>query len=205
MDDRQASTLDAIAFGSNVVDMAYGRLVASLSEDRVSGEAAFADAWTMVDWIYRLDRLVRGARGVPQKQPAVLDFLNGSSLVETHRHTLQHPEATLPDAAASGRSPWGHLSWIKTPRGEPGYTAVVLTPPIRKLGTGKAFKYPEWREPRSPIDWISLFPADGEAEISLTGQHESLVRFMKRLEAAVAASGPPSGGAVLRIVTWPNQ
>jgi len=157
IDDRQAASLDAIAFAANVVDVVYGRLSSTLLDHPTPVEAVFADAWSIIDWIYRLDGLVRNCRGLSSKSEPVLNFLNGSSLVESHRHTIQHAEGRYPDA----------------------------------------------RDPRYPVDWISLYPADGEAEISLTGQHEALVRFIRRLETAVAASGPGIEGQILRIVSWP--
>lgn len=204
IDDRQAVSLDAIAFAANVVDVVYGRLVATLPQQPTPVEAAFADAWSIIDWIHRLDGLVRGCRGLSQKSEAVIDFLNGSSLVESHRHTFQHPEGTLPATAESGRSPWGHLCWTAAGPEGGGYTMAIATPSMRKMDRQKAFRYPDARDPRSLVDWVSLYPADGEAEISLTGQHEALVRFVRRLEAAVEASDPPPAGGILRILKWPK-
>jgi len=206
IDDREAASLDAIAFAANVVDVVYGRLTNALAARPVQVEAVFADAWSMIDWIHRLDGLVRSCRGLSKKAEAVIDFLNGSSLVESHRHAIQHPEGTLPATAQSGRSPWGHLCWtIAGPEGVGvGYTMVIATPSIRKLDQAHPYRYPDARDPRSPVDWVSLYPADGEAEISLTGQHEALVRFVVRLEAAVAASDPPPAGGILKILSWPR-
>lgn len=205
IDDRQAASLDAIAFGANVIDVVYDRLVAQLGPIPVDVEAVFADAWSIIDWIHRIDGLVGGCRGLPRNAAAVVDFRNGSSLVESHRHSFQHPAGSLPAAAQSGRSPWGHLCWTWVEPASGGYAVAIATPSMSKLELGKTFRYPDFRVPRSPVDWVSLYGADGEAEISLTGQRDALVRFIRRLEAAVQASGPGSPGEILRIVQWPER
>jgi hypothetical protein len=59
IDPRQAESNDAIAFEANVVDVVYSRLGAALRQQPMSVEAIFADAWAIIDWVHRLDRLVR--------------------------------------------------------------------------------------------------------------------------------------------------
>lgn len=54
-------------------------------------------------------------------------------------------------------------------------------------------------DPRTPIDNVSLYSADGEAEIGLTGQHEALVRFIRTLETATGAAPVVGEGEILRI------
>jgi hypothetical protein len=65
--------------------------------------------------------------------------------------------------------------------------------------TDTVFRIGQPLPPRTKIDNVSLYSADGEAEISLTGQHESMVRFIGALEVAVAGSGLPGTDGILRI------
>ena len=68
------------------------------------------------------------------------------------------------------------------------------------IGTSEeSFAVGTFSTPRAPVDHVSLFSADGEAEIGLTGQHEALCRFIRRLEDAAASSGTPDSKGILRI------
>jgi hypothetical protein len=115
IDARQATQLDSIAFSANVVDFLYGRLakfLLSVGMTRpITAEGVLADAWAIVDWVHRLDGLVRHLRGVRKGSVVVEDFLNATSLVETQRHRIQHLEGTIPAIEATGRSAFGHLCW----------------------------------------------------------------------------------------------
>jgi hypothetical protein len=115
IDARQATQLDSIAFSANVVDFLYGRLakfLLSVGMTRpITAEEVLADAWAIVDWVHRLDGLVRHLRGVRTGSVVVEDFLNATSLVETQRHRIQHLEGTIPAIEATGRSAFGHLCW----------------------------------------------------------------------------------------------
>jgi len=206
IDARQAAQLDAIAFSANVVDLLYGRLAAFLLSvgitRAITAEEVLADAWAIVDWVHRLDGLVRNLRGVPRKSVVVRDFLNATSLVETQRHRIQHLEGTIPAIEATGRSAFGHLCWTldggATDDGGRVQIIVCALPSMR--GNGEAsWRLPQLLPPRGPIDYISLFSADGEAEIGLTGQSEALVRFIGCLEAGVASAGDPRANGILAI------
>ena len=196
IDSRQAASLDAIAFSANVIDYQYRRLSQKLIlQGGNPAEDAFADAWGMIDWIHRIDRLVSDCRGLPKRAESVRDFRNSSSLVENLRHQVQHPEGTIPTVEKSGRSPWGHLSWV-VPNQDGSMTQGIAIPSLRGQGDPAEFvaTYPP-SAPRGPIDYISLFSANGEYEISLTGQHQALVRFVGRLEEGVmkALAAPRAG------------
>jgi hypothetical protein len=63
---------------------------------------------------------------------------------------------------------------------------------------------PRWKvqpnvPPRTRIDHVNLYTADGEAHIGLTGQHEALVRFIPKLEQAVRDAGSPGNDRILRV------
>src|SRR5260221_7810281 len=111
LDRRQAAQLDAIAVASNVIDQIYLRLTNSLDGfiDGDGIEPLLPDAWGIIDWVHRLDGLVERCRGLSGTLPFVVDYRNSSRLVETHRHSVQHLEGTIPALGDSARSPWGHL------------------------------------------------------------------------------------------------
>lgn len=206
IDARQAAQLDAIAFSANVIDFLYRRLAAFLlsvgTTRPITAEEVLADAWAIIDWVHRLDGLVRNLRGLPKGSVVVQDLLNATSLVETQRHRLQHLEGTIPAIEATGRSAFGHLCWTLDggPTDDSGREQIIACTIPFSRGQGEmSWRLPHVLPPRGPIDYISLFSADGEAEIGLTGQAEALVRFIACLEAAVASAGDPRPNGILAI------
>lgn len=204
LDRRQAAHLDAIAVIANVVNLLYLRLTDSLLRYQPSDsvEILLPDAWGMIDWVHRMDGLVRGCRGLSAALPFVVDYLNSSSLVENHRHAVQHLEGTIPHVEQSGRAPWGHLAWTidlgMDPDGHRRFTRAGAFPSLMG-GVDQEFNMGHALPPRTVLDHVSLFSADGEAEIGLTGQHESLVRFVGALQRAVESSGTPGPRGILKI------
>lgn len=204
LDRRQATQLDAIAVAAIVVDLLYRRLVASIERFGASDgiELLLPDAWGMIDWVHRLDGLVERCRGLSPRSQFVIDYRNASRLVENHRHSVQHLEGTLPALERSGRAPWGHMTWT-VDRGtvREGHRQFEQRLAASSLirAVDQEFRMGQVIRPRTRIDNVSLYSADGEAEIGLTGQHEALVRFVRALEAALAASGPPGDDGILRI------
>jgi hypothetical protein len=204
LDQRQAAQLEAIAVVANVIDLLYRRLVDTIRDFKPERgiEVLIPDAWGIIDWVHRLDGLVDRCRGLSPRLSFVVDYRNASRLVENHRHAVQHLEGTLPSLEESGRAPWGHLSWtvLQGIDGQGGeHFAKVVAIPSQLRPEAQSYRMGEVLFPRNPIDNISLYSADGEAEISLTGQHESMVRFLGKLEGALARMVPESDGGILRI------
>jgi hypothetical protein len=201
IDSKQAAQFEAIGFGLDTVHAVYCRLASALRDDRSDLELVFADAWAIIDWMNRLDRLVAGCRGLRKKEADVIGFRNTSSLVENLRHLFQHPEQELGSMAISGRSLWGHLAWQRLAGG--GHEVMVVTPFGRFAGDDYRLPSDHDQPPRAFVDRISLFSPDGAIEIGLTGQHESVVRFAAQLDAAIhVASERSAPGEILRLTTW---
>jgi hypothetical protein len=201
IDPVQARQLEAIGFGLDTVDAIYRRLVDNLAAGPRDLLLAFADAWAIIDWVHRLDGLVRGCRGMPGAADGVTEFLNASCLVENLRHLFQHPENELRAAPGSRRSLWGHLGWQHS-TGIGIWEVVQITPFGR-------FSEPDIRQPadfdqppRAQIDRVSLFSPDEAVEIGLTGQHAAVTRFARRLDAAVQVARHPETGGILKLTVW---
>jgi hypothetical protein len=200
IDPKQIVQLEAIGFGLDTVDSVYQRLAGELAGGAQDVELVFADAWAMVDWMHRLTGLVRGCRGIPRDAEPVQDFLNTSTLVENLRHSFQHPAEALRMTSVSRRSAWGHLGWQHAAAG--GHEVHQITPTGRWESGEFRLPTDSDQSPRWPIDRVSLFSADGEVEIGLTGQHEAVVRFANKLEAAVQIAERPHPGEIMRLQTW---
>jgi hypothetical protein len=201
IDAKQAAQLEAIGYALDTVDAVYQRLVESIKEGLPESDVlAFADAWSIVDWMQRLDRLVSRCPGLPQRQPEVKAFRESSSLVKNLRHIYQHPEDEIAGVTVSRRSLWGHLSWQRRVAG--GHEIMTITPFGRWDGEYDPTSEYE-QPPRTEVDRISLFSPDGEVEIGLTGQHEAVVRFASQLDAAVqVARRDARPGIRLDLKTW---
>lgn len=199
IDRTQAASLEAIGFAIDAVDAVYRRLTTYLREGLPPPTIAFADAWAIIDWMHRLHGLVDDCRGLTPRDEAVQEFLDSSSLVETLRHIYQHPGTELRLTAGTRRSIWGHLAWQRAADG--GHEVIQITPFGRWEGE---FRLPAGVEkpPRAPVDRVSLFSPDGEAEIGLTGQWEAAVQFGLRLEGGLQASERPTEGEIMKVRAW---
>jgi hypothetical protein len=203
---RQATQLEAIAFSANVIELVYGRLEAFLWEGDPNApdfaEQSLSDAWSIIDWVHRLDGIVRHCPGLSVTSAAVVDLLNSTSLVENHRNAIQHPAATLHAVTPSGRSPWGYLCWSR--RGEADqpspFSRVTAVGRLGRDATTYVIRMTGL--PRWPIDHVSLYSSDSQAEIGITGQVEALARFGRGLEAAVGSSTETNARGVLQIGDW---
>jgi hypothetical protein len=203
---RQATQLEAIAFSANVIELVYGRLKTLLWEGDPNApefaEQSLSDAWSIIDWVHRLDGIVRHCPGLSIASAGVVDLLNSTSLVENHRNAIQHPASTLNAASPSGRSPWGYLCWSR--RADPDrrspFSRVTA---VGRLGRDSTtYAVTMTGPPRWPIDHVSLYSSDSQAEIGITGQLEALARFGHGLEAAVASSTAVNARGLLQIAEW---
>jgi hypothetical protein len=206
---RQALQLDAVAVAANMIDFMYTRLAKDLAgpdpEEPKDLDPLLPDAWGIVDWVHRMDGLVRnGWTGTSTRLPFVRDYLDTSSLVENLRHQIQHLEETVPALAPSGRSPWGHMTWIRRlepgPEGNRRFTLRVAGSAL--IGArDPEFRFGQLRPARTDVDYVSLYSGDGTVEIGLTGQHEALLRFIPALEDQLrSATWPPDEKGILRLV-----
>lgn len=202
---RQSVKFDAIGFAANVVELTYLRLERTLwaADPNLPAfhETTLADAWAIVDWIHRLDGIVRNCPGLRADSPGVVDFLNGSSLVETPRHRIQHLASTFEQVTPAGRQPWGYLTWTRRERAGGAFGRVTT---LGRLGTHgeSTFVLRINPPPRHNIDYVSLFASDDKSEIGITGQYEGLVRFGRGLEASVAGATATNARGILLIPPW---
>lgn len=197
--------LEAIGFAANVVELVYRRLERTLRVKDPNGngfaEATLGDAWAMVDWVHRLDGIVRNCPGLKLDSPGVQDYLNASSLVETPRNRIQHIASTFETVTAAGRQPWGYLTWACMP--VPGARTMQVTS-IGRLGTHGETTFVVKLQPpaRRDVDHVSLLTSDDQSEIGITGQFDALARFSRGLEASVSAAVARNRVGILQIPAW---
>jgi hypothetical protein len=203
---RQATQLEAIAFSANVIELVYGRLEAFLWEGDPNAsdfaERSLSDAWSIIDWVHRLDGIARHCPGLSITSAGVVDRLNSTSLVENHRNAIQHPALTFKAVIPSGRSPWGYLCWSRRADPDRPHPFSRITAVGRLGRDATTYVVRMTGLPRWPIDHVSLYSSDSQAEIGITGQVEALARFSHGLEAAMVTSTETNGRGVLQIAEW---
>jgi hypothetical protein len=127
------------------------------------GVRAIADAWSIVDSLYRIRRLLENMPGIKQNSPQLQLFYRKTSCLKTLRNSIQHLDEYLDKYAVYKIPAWGRLSWVY-PINAYQYKACMIAPgdiqPDWKL-------YPSHygKKKRTPIDLITLM---GNREVCLT-------------------------------------
>jgi len=117
LDTKQRFLLDTVRVQAQWVDIAYRRLVGNLTSASPNGVAAMLDAWTIVDAIRRLRRVVLQLPRYHGRAPSKQVFLRTTAGVEDPRNLLHHLESEAGMLIESSYPPLGALSWF-TPEGE---------------------------------------------------------------------------------------
>lgn len=145
---KQAHYLDGLRFCFEAVELAANRLDATLLEisrnvlanspnatPAIAG--ALADAWLIVDAVFRARKLISGLPGLKQaKFPARKLFLDKTKPVEELRNTIQHLDTDLSTLSHADDRAWGTLEWFCAPTEHSGKAyAFLLVPGFGGGGT----------------------------------------------------------------------
>lgn len=137
------------------------------------GERAIADAWSIIDSLHRIRRLLEDMPGLKPNSPQLQLFYRKTSCLKSLRDSIQHLDEYLDKYALYKIPAWGRLSWVY-PINEYRYKACMIAPgdiqPDWKL-------YPSHygRKMRSPIDFITL---TGNREVCLTEMIDALEQLV---------------------------
>lgn len=157
-----------------------------------------ADAWSLVDNLWRLNLLVRGMRGLKQT-PELQVHLRALRQVEEFRHGFQHLDQRVKVCASDRRPLWGTLGWVFCPNGPTQPGKVYLMIPGGLCSGEDPIVNPAGKLFHPPVDLITLTAFGKQLELS------SLLRTVSSLIAgleqglSVASTGQPGGGADILI------
>ena len=157
-----------------------------------------ADAWSIVDNLWRLNLLVRGMRGL-KKTPELEVHLRALGKVEEFRHGFQHLNERV-KVCASDRLPlWGTLGWLYCPNGPLKPSKIYLMVPGGLRSGEDPVINPAGKVVQGVIDLVTLAAFGKQLELSsLLRTVSSLIVGLER-GLGIASSGQPGGGADMLI------
>lgn len=173
LDPSQRLLLDAIRISAQCIDISHARLVENLEKCRPGadrgkpfGIAAMLDAWSVIDSLYRLRKLVQRMPRWRRKSPSKEIFLRKTTSAEELRNSIQHLDTEAESLLSSGRPPFGALTWISPCEGsgERMYVQTFVPGQLEGANPGSLVTTPE-RAPTT-TDQIELWASDHRANIS---------------------------------------
>lgn len=139
-------------------------------------ESAIAEAWDIVDSLYRLRRLLEDTPGLKQKSPELQLFYRKTGCLKDLRDSIQHLDEYLERYVANKVPAWGRLSWVY-PESRNRYEACMIAPgdiqPDLKLMPSRMGE-----KMRTPIDFITIITGDVKNAVCLTHMIDALDQLM---------------------------
>lgn len=204
LDPVQKAAWDAVRFALDMTHVSYLRLLDSLvgiGEATRRGEIlpelptlALADAWGVVDNLWRLRCVLRNFPGL-KKAPELEVHLRAIDAVEDLRHGIQHVSERLRAEALRDKPILGSVSWLWTPD-EPLTGGFMMTVAAGAMREGWVpLTNPGGRKFHRPIGMVTL-GAFGK-ELDLTALVVRVVQIAKGLDqgARIAVGDSAKGGA----------
>lgn len=198
----QRVAVDGLRYAADMTGLSADRLYADLlSVSTATAElpphaftACFADAWSVVDNLWRLNLLVRRMPGL-KRTPNVEAHLRALKTVEGLRHGHQHLDGRIAVCVKEQLPLWGTLSWAFFPEGpiNPG-KVIMMIPGSLRSGTSPVVN-PAGQPIASAVDLVTLSAFGHDLQLS------SLLRRVTTLIQALdqglrrATQGQPGAGA----------
>ena len=117
-------------------------------------EYAITDAWSIVDSLYRLRKLLEDMPDLKQKSPQLQLFYRKTKCLKNLRDSIQHLDEYIDKYVPYKIPAWGRLSWV-CPTDQNHYKACMIAPgdiqPDWKLMPSHMGK-----KMRSPVDFVTL-------------------------------------------------
>jgi hypothetical protein len=184
--------LDGVRYGIEMADLSYERLkgtmlslFAPVSErppSHVLATTAFLDAWSMINAMSRLRKLIPQAYD-DARVPAQKVFLDETETLRQLRNSIEHADERILNAepfAMPGTPPlWGTLECLAPGSSRRTARCASLTPGTRTFRWASSAVV-DCPYPRPPVDHISITAF--EVELSLTKMHEAVERLARGLE-----------------------
>jgi hypothetical protein len=122
LDRKQTLYFDGIRYSVDMAHLAHARLRRTLRElthtpqkherpPELEIVSAILDAWSIVDAVYRLRKLLLHCPGLKQKTPPMTLFRTRTEGVESLRNSVQHLNTEINALVTEGVPVWGVLSW----------------------------------------------------------------------------------------------
>src|SRR5258707_6361996 len=177
---------DGVCYSVDMADFAYGRLAQTLlgigqmnGAERHLFSLAFQDAWSLVDSIERLRRLIPHVP-IKKNDPAFELFLRKASEVTELRHAVQHMDNDLRDPERLKSPMWGTLRWVTAPKANQSAQGFLLVSGSVFDFSEHSFINPVGHAIRVPLDLVTLNL--GAQEVNLGEQMTKIVDVVRAME-----------------------
>jgi hypothetical protein len=194
---RQLLYLDGVRIAIEMCDIAYTRLSDTLlaitaTENLPKAErapmliSAVQDAWSAIDSVHRLRRLLKSLPRLKQKLPWLQGFYRATESIDDLRNVVQHLDSEMETMIDANAPLWGRLTWIRV------VDAETSTLESCSLVLGSFFDRmdritnPTDRPIRSLIDQVDLHSSGHTA--CLTEAWRSLPNLVERIEKGLRAA-----------------
>lgn len=153
---------DGIYFSIQMIRFIYNNLVNKLltlsefkaKDPNILAQSAISDAWSIVDSLYRLRKLLEDTPGLKQNLPPLKLFYQKTKGLKDLRDSIQHLDETIEKYVSYKIPALGRLFWI-CPVNNRRYKACMIVPGDFAPGWN-LMPSRMGEKMRSPVDFISL-------------------------------------------------
>ena len=181
MDKKQILFLDGIRYSIEMANLAYVRLLNTLStfqpqkenkvDRRESFTSAILDAWSIIDSVNRLRILLRQMPKMKQKLSNLVLFYKNTDSVGDLRNTIQHLNNDIETFLQNKQPIWGVINWV-IPVNQKSMLGYICSLKAGTLMEGNTeFLNPLGETIKYPIDLVTLISDDKSACITRIMEH----------------------------------
>lgn len=177
---------DGIFYSIKMARRSYNDLVNTLcklanlqiGESTELAEAAITEAWSIVDHLYRLHRLLEDTPELSKKSPHYQVFCRKTKHLKDLRDSIQHLDDHVVKYVLHKIPAWGRLSWV-CPTNQNSYKACMIISGDFNAGWNLMPSH-MGQKMRDPIDYITL---TAENAACLTDMIDALDQFLPWLNS----------------------
>lgn len=207
---KQTLFLDGIRYSVRMAETAHNTLRQTLLEvttkfhlgEKIdnTGEInlhAMADAWFIIDSVFRARRLFEQMPRTKQKSPNLMSFYKHTEKVEDLRNSIQHLSSEIDNLIHINLPVWGTINWVAKldPTSDRVYSCSLVAGTVVS-GRVTPIINPVGKRIRPPIDLITL---ETTSSVCISHVMDALLKVMSSIEQQVKAQteGMQSAGSDL--------
>ena len=177
---------DGIFYSIKMARSAYNNLVSTLckltspqtQETKELAEAAITEAWSIVDHLYRLHRLLEDTPELHKRSLQYEIFYRKTKQLKDLRDSIQHLDGQIMEYVHFKIPAWGRLSWV-SPTSHENYKACMIVSGDFNVGWNLMPSH-MGEKMRAPIDFITL---TAKNSVCLTHMIDAMEQLMPWLNS----------------------
>lgn len=195
IDPKQRLFPDSIRVSAHFVGVAYKCLIENLEKssprevrEKDCGLKAILYAWSVVDSVYRLRKLVQRMPRYRDRMPSKQVFLRSTSGAEDLRNAIQHLDTEIETLLKEGRPPMGALTWIVPIDKSEGTMRIESFIPSQLEGANPGSLVSVPSEVPDHIDQVELWAS--KYRINLSELYRAVAKLVSSLETFLRRQRP---------------